>query len=39
MPYVLVHGGGTTARFWDRLAPHLDDAVLAIDLPGRGEGG
>lgn len=33
--YLLVHGGGTTARFWDRLLPHLDGAALAVDLPGR----
>jgi pimeloyl-ACP methyl ester carboxylesterase len=35
MTYVLVHGGGSTARFWDRLVPHVDAAVLAVDLPGR----
>lgn len=33
---VLVHGGATNSRFWDRLVPHLGGAVLAVDLPGRG---
>jgi pimeloyl-ACP methyl ester carboxylesterase len=33
----LVHGGGTTKRFWDRLLPHLDGPALTVDLPGRGE--
>jgi pimeloyl-ACP methyl ester carboxylesterase len=33
--YVLVHGGGATARFWDRLTPLLDAPALAVDLPGR----
>ena len=36
MAVVLVHGGGTTARFWDRLTPYLDGEPLAVDLPGRG---
>lgn len=35
MTYVLIHGGGSTARFWDRLVPHLDRPALAVDLPGR----
>src|SRR5580698_8568546 len=35
MTYVLIHGGGATARFWDRLIPHLDRPALAVDLPGR----
>jgi pimeloyl-ACP methyl ester carboxylesterase len=34
--YVLIHGGGSTARFWDRLEPHLDRPAIAVDLPGRG---
>ena len=36
MTYVLVHGGGSTHRFWDRLVPLLDADALPIDLPGRG---
>jgi len=34
--FVLVHGGGCDHRCWDLLQPLLHDAVLAIDLPGRG---
>ena len=33
--HVLIHGGATTGRFWDRLAPLLPEPVLAVDLPGR----
>jgi pimeloyl-ACP methyl ester carboxylesterase len=33
--FVLIHGGSSTGRFWDRLVPHLDAAALAVDLPGR----
>jgi pimeloyl-ACP methyl ester carboxylesterase len=33
--YVLVHGGGSTACFWDRVLPFLDQLALAVDLPGR----
>ncbi len=33
--FLLVHGGSSTARFWDRLIPYLDGPALAVDLPGR----
>jgi pimeloyl-ACP methyl ester carboxylesterase len=32
---VLIHGGGATGGFWDRLLPYLDHEALAVDLPGR----
>jgi pimeloyl-ACP methyl ester carboxylesterase len=34
---VLIHGGGATGAFWDRLVPFLDAPPLVIDLPGRRE--
>ena len=37
MTYVLIHGGGSTGRFWDLLRPHLDAPAVAVDLPGRGD--
>lgn len=33
--FLLVHGGSSTAQFWDRLIPYLDGPALAVDLPGR----
>lgn len=33
--FLLVHGGSSTSRFWDRLVPLLDAPSLAVDLPGR----
>lgn len=33
--YALIHGGGMTGRFWDRLVPMFDRPTLAVDLPGR----
>lgn len=35
MTTVLIHGGGATARAWDRVVPRLPGPVLAVDLPGR----
>jgi pimeloyl-ACP methyl ester carboxylesterase len=35
MTVVLIHGGGATGAFWDRLLPSLDHEALAVDLPGR----
>jgi len=35
MSYVLIHGGGVTASFWDRVVPLLDRPAIAVDLPGR----
>jgi pimeloyl-ACP methyl ester carboxylesterase len=38
---VLVHGGAAHARWWDHVAPLLDDGrrVVAIDLSGHGDSG
>jgi len=35
-PIILIHGGGLDRRCWVWLVPHLDEPVLAVDLPGRG---
>ena len=35
-PIVLIHGGASDARCWERLVPLLDGQALAVDLPGRG---
>jgi pimeloyl-ACP methyl ester carboxylesterase len=35
--YVLIHGGGMTGGFWDRLVPLLDRPALAVDMPGRND--
>ena len=34
--FLLIHGGNTTSRFWDRVVDHLPGPTLAVDLPGRG---
>src|SRR3954463_12718305 len=33
--FVLIHGGGSTGRFWDRLLPRPHPPAFAVDLPGR----
>lgn len=35
MHYLLIHGGGSTSGFWDRVVPLLDRPAVAVDLPGR----
>jgi pimeloyl-ACP methyl ester carboxylesterase len=35
MTVVLIHGGGATGAFWDRVVPFLDTPPLVVDLPGR----
>lgn len=35
MTYLLIHGGGSTARYWDRVVPLLAGPSLTIDMPGR----
>jgi pimeloyl-ACP methyl ester carboxylesterase len=36
MTFVLVHGGGHSARCWEPTLPHLAAPAVAVDLPGRG---
>jgi pimeloyl-ACP methyl ester carboxylesterase len=33
--FLLLHGGGMSGAFWDRLVPHLASPALALDMPGR----
>ncbi len=35
MTVVLIHGGGATGAFWDRLVPLLHRKPIVVDLPGR----
>jgi hypothetical protein len=35
MTMVLIHGGGATGAFWDRLVPLLDAPPAVIHLPSR----
>ncbi|MET0824955.1 MAG: alpha/beta fold hydrolase, partial [Acidimicrobiales bacterium] len=32
---LLIHGGASTARFWDRVVERVGRAAVAVDLPGR----
>lgn len=34
---VLIHGGSTSGKYWDRLRPLLEPRHIAPDLPGRGQ--
>ncbi len=34
---VLIHGAHHDARIWERVIPHIQGPVLAVDLPGRGD--
>jgi pimeloyl-ACP methyl ester carboxylesterase len=33
--FVLLHGGGASSGFWDRLVPELRRPAIAVNLPGR----
>jgi len=35
--FVLIHGGSTSGRYWDRIGPLLARPHVAPDLPGRGD--
>jgi pimeloyl-ACP methyl ester carboxylesterase len=37
MRYLLIHGGASTARFWDRVVDRVGPAAVAVDLPGRAD--
>ena len=37
MTYLFIHGGGCSARYWDRVVAALEAPALAIDMPGRGD--
>src|ERR1700689_4439980 len=38
MTVVLIHGGGATGGFWDRLLPYLDEDGAGVWAPSKGGG-